>query len=215
MGMTMSPVKELAARRAQDAASHGYNGRTGNGAELLRECAKAVRIGARKAEHRYGIPAVSADERAEYASELVARLIGEHGGRIPEPGTVAAGYLARRAQGLIMNDRERYDRVELIDGDSPGRDGGAAEPCGDDRLTGPLAVTAEVDALAADLGLSETAKRALAAILIPATREEWAHLYGYASGKAFHVTAWRGRAELYAIGEDGIREALARIESEV
>ena len=45
---TIHSVKDYAAIAAQDAASHGYNGREGKAAQLLKECARAVRIAARK-----------------------------------------------------------------------------------------------------------------------------------------------------------------------
>jgi len=206
-------VKDNAAREAEDAASHGYQGRDGRGAELLKACARAVRIAAGQVERAHAVPAVSADERAEYTADLVARIVGEHGGAIPNAADLAASYLVKRAGGIILNDHQRRT-VGFVDTHEPGRDGGAAEAGRDDRLTGPLELTADVLAIAERLELSETATRALAAAMIPATREEWAEFYGYGSGKAFHVIAWRGRAELVAIGEDSIRGALAEIEGE-
>jgi hypothetical protein len=214
-GESMSIVKDNAAQEAEDAARHGYNGRDGDGAKLLKLCAKAVRIAAANVQRGYGIPAVSADERAEYASDLVARMLGENGGRIPAPGSLSDAYLVQRAAGIILNDRER--RTIGMGGGNLAEDAravGAAEAGADHRLTGPLALTDEVERLAAELELSETGKRALAACMIPATRQEWADFFGYSSGKAFHVVAWRGRAELVAVGEGAIRDALAKIEAE-
>lgn len=211
----MDIVKDNAAQEAADAARHGYNGRDGDGAKLLKLCAKAVRIAAGNVRRGYGIPAVSADERAEYASDLVARVLGEHGGMIPDPASISTAYLTQRAAGIILNDRERRT-VKLGGADmSPELSRGisTSEAGADSRLTGPLELTEEVEQLAAELSLSETGKRALAACLIPATREEWAAFFGYSSGKAFHVTAWRGRAELVAVGEDAIRDAMRRVEN--
>lgn len=206
-------VRDNAAREAEDAASHGYSGREGKGAKLLKQCAKAVRIASGNVQRGYGVPAVSADERAEYTADLVARIVGENGGRIPEPGAVALSYLTQRAVGLILNDRHRR-AVALYDGSEPGRDGGAGEAGADSRLTGPLSIPPVVERLGALLGLSETARRALAVGMVPATRKEWAEFWGYSSPKAVHVIAHRGRAEIVALGEDAIREALRTVEAE-
>jgi len=199
-------VKDYAATAAQDAASHGYNGREGKAAQLLKECARAVRIAARKVESLYSVPAVSANERADYGSELAALLIGDNGGHVPARETIARGYLVKRAQGLILNDRGRRG----LDLEEPA----SAEAGADPRLTGPLSVPEHVSAFAASLDVSETARRALIAEMVPATRREWADFYGYASPKAWHVTANRGRAELYSIGEDALRNALADAEED-
>src|SRR4051794_1150040 len=171
--MSTTLVKDNAAREAEDAASHGYNGREGRGADLLRACASAVRIAAGQVERAHAVPMVSADERAEYTSDLVARIVGEHRGEIPDSANLAASYLVKRAAGIILNDHQRRT-VGLAETHAPGRDGGAAEAGRDERLSGPLELTADVLAIAAELELSETATRALAAAMIPATREEWA-----------------------------------------
>lgn len=204
-------VKDNAALEAQDAASHGYNGRDGDGAHLLRLCAGAVRIAAQKVQSIHAVPAVSADERAEYTSDLVARIVGEHAGRIPAADELAPSYLVKRAAGIILNDHAR--RTVAYDGHAAGRDGGAPESGADTRLTGRLMLTPEVLAIAAELDLSETATRALAAAMIPATRKEWADFWGYKTPKAFHVTVNRGRRELVAIGEANIREALRNVQA--
>jgi hypothetical protein len=202
---TMSnPVRDHAARCAADHGSHGYHGEH-VGAELLRLCASAVRIGARRVEHAYSLPMVSADERAEYTNELAARLIAEHGG-IPAAEDVGAGYLSKRAAGLILNDRSRRD----LDLDQPS----AAEAGSDPRLDGPLSIPAAVGQVAERLGLGETATKALAAAMVPATRAEWARHYGYRSADVWRQMAKRGRAQLVAIGEDAIRDALAQVEAE-
>lgn len=198
-----NPVRDLAARVAADNGSHGHE-QTAGGA-LLRMCAKAVRIGAQRVQHAYSLPAVSADERAEYTNELAARLIAEHGG-IPDAENVGAGYLAKRAAGLILNDKSRRD----LDLDAPG----LAEAGSDPRLTGNLSIPADVDAVAELLGLGETARKALAAAMVPATRQEWADFHGYASPDAWRQMARRGRAQLVSIGQDAIRAALAQVEKE-
>lgn len=198
-------VKDNAARSAQDAGTHGYHGRHA-ASDLLRLCARAVRAGARRVESTYSVAAVSADERAEYVNELAARLVAENGGELPDTETVAYGYLIRRAQGLIMNDRARY----ALDVDGPG----AGEAGADTRLDGPLSIPADVEAVADVLGLGETAKRALCAAMVPATRAEWADFYGYSSPDSWRIMARRGRAELVAIGPDAIRQALAKVESD-
>lgn len=205
-GDMITAVRQEAALEAQDAASHGYNGRDGDGAQLLKLCAGAVRIAAQKVRSIHAVPEVSADERAEYTSDLVARIIGEHGGRVPANDELTPGYLVKRAAGIILNDHAR--RTVAYDGHAAGRDGGAPESGADDRLTGTLTLTPEVLKLAEELELSETATRALAAAMIPATRKEWAAFWGYKTPKAFHVTVNRGRRELVAIGEANIRAAL-------
>lgn len=207
-------VKDDAKLRAEDAASHGYAGRTGKGAALLKMTAEAVRIAGRNVQRGYGCPYVGADERAEYTADLVARIVGEHGGRVPEPGALCLTYLAQRAAGIILNDRER--RAEAFDGSEPEpcRDGGEAEAGADSRLTGPLSIPPVVERLGELLDLSETGRRALAVSMIPATRREWAQLWGYKSPKAVHVIANRGRREIVAKGESAVRDALAQIEAE-
>ena len=202
--MDTMTVKDSAARKAQDAASHGYNGREGSGAALLKICAKAVRIASRSVERVYSVPTIAADERADYTSELVCRIVGEHHGHLPMAEHLSTGYLVRRAQGIILNDRERQG-LDLTQPSS-------AEAGADPRLDGPLTVPVEVEALADKLPLTQTGRRALVAAMVPATRAEWADYYGYATPNAWHVTANRGRAELYAIGESTIREALAELE---
>jgi hypothetical protein len=206
-------VKQNAAQEAEDAASHGYNGREGKGAQLLKLCAKAVRIAAGGIQRGYSVPEVSADERAEYTSDLVARIVGEHGGHIPAAADLCMSYLIERAGGLILNDRHRR-AVGFEDTHEQGRDGGAAEAGRDDRLSGPLELTPEVEAVAVELGLSATGTKALAFFMLPGTRAEFAELFGYATPKAFHVVAWRGRRELVAIGEDAIRDALAKVSTD-
>lgn len=198
-----NPVRDNAARVAADHGSHGHG--NGRAAELLNICARAVRIGARRVEHAYSLPMVSADERAEYASELAARLIAEHGG-LPAAESVGAGYLAKRAAGLILNDRTRRD----LDLEQPA----GAEAGRDDRLDGPLSIPADVAAVAELLGLGETATKALAAAMVPATRAEWASFHGYSSADSWRIMARRGRAELVAIGPDAIRQALAQVEAD-
>lgn len=209
----MDAVKDNAAREAEDVARLGYRGRNGRGAQLLKLCADAVRIAAADVERSFNVPAVSADERAEFASDLAARILGNHGGELPDPDTLQLHYLAKRAKGRILEDRHRQGRVSWEVGE--GMEPAAAEPdhLADAYLDGPLEVPGEVLELAAELGLSQSGTRALAACMIPATREEWAELFGYGSRKAVHVTVWRGRAELVACGEQAIREALARIEA--
>lgn len=206
MATALDEVKDLAARRAEDAARHGYNGREGKGAHLLKECARAVRIAAGRIHALHNVPAVSADERAEYASELAARLVGESGGKLPEPDTLSPAYLQRRAQGIIMNDRARYglDLTQPSEGEA-----GA-----DDRLDGPLSIPAEIEAACERLKISETGKRALVALLVPATRAEWAAHWGYGSADSFWTIAKRGRAELRSIGPDAICEAIVAAEQE-
>jgi hypothetical protein len=207
-------VRDDAKERAEDAASHGYNGREGNGADLLKMTAEAVRIAGRNVQRGYGVPYVTADERAEYTADLVARIVGEHGGRVPAPGELNLSYLSQRAAGIILNDRER--RAEAFDGAEPDdcRDGGAGEACADKRLTGPLSVPPVVERLGDLLNLSQTGRRALAVGMVPATRREWARLWGYDSPKAVHVIAHRGRREIIAKGESAVRAALAQIEDE-
>lgn len=204
--MSTATLKDHAARAAEDAATHGYNGRNGDGASLLKECARAVRIAARNLEHRHNVPAIGADERGDYTSELAARLVGDNGGTIPAADRLARVYLIKRAEGLILNDRERY-----------GRD--LSEPTlgdwnSDPRLDGPLSVPEHVQAAANSLNITETARRALIAAVVPATREEWADFYGYGSAESWHTVAKRGRRELYAIGEGPLRQALAQAERE-
>lgn len=198
-------IKDQAARAAEDAASHGYNGRIGDGATLLRECARAVRIASRNVERRHNVPNVSADERADYTSELVARLIGEAGGQIPT-GELARGYLIKRAEGIILNDRERYglDLTQPTTG----------EACADNRLTGPLSIPADVQAAADALPVTLSAKRSLIAAVVPATRQEWAEFFGYKDAESWHTIAQRGRRELYALGDGALRQALADAERE-
>lgn len=203
---TFTAAGDDSAERAQDAALHGYNGRDGNGAHLLRECAAAVRIAGHKVQATYSVPAVSAAERGDYTSELACRILGENGGRVPSSEKIARGYLIRRASGLILNDRSRRG----IDMTDPAPEADRADP----RLTGPLAVPAAVDAVARRLNLSQTGQRALAAAMVPATRAEWADYYGYADAKSWHVVAARGRAELYSIGEGAIKAALEGVEIE-
>jgi hypothetical protein len=204
--MTVATVKDQAARAAEDAASHGYNGRDGAGAHLLRECARAVRIAARNVEHRHNVPTVSADERADYTSELVARLVGDNGGEVPAADEHARSYLIRRAEGIILNDRERYglDLTQPTQG----------EAMGDPRLDGPLSVPEHVQAAADALPVTETARRSMIAAVVPATRQEWADFFGYGSAESWHTVAKRGRSELYAIGEGPLRAAIAAAERE-
>lgn len=202
--MSNALIRDMAAQEAADHGSHGYHGDHA-GAELLKLCAKAVRIGARRVEREFSLPAISADEREEYTNELAARLIGEHGG-LPDIESIGAGYLAKRASGLVLNDKSR----RAIDTGEPG----AAEPGADTRLDGPLSIPADVEAVAELLGLGETATKALAAAMVPATRSEWAAHFGYASADSWRVMARRGRAELVSIGPDAIRAALARVEAE-
>lgn len=202
----MDTVKDLAAVEAQDAASHGYNGRDGAGAELLKLTARAVRIAARQVERGYGVPIISADERAEYAGDLAAWLIGRNGGKLPAPGSVALAYVVRRAAGLILNDRARHG----LDLTQPSQADAGADP----RLDGPLTIPAEIESAADYLELSETGRRAFIAAIVPATRQEWAELYGYANPDTWHRTAKRGRVELRTIGEDALRQALQRAEAE-
>jgi hypothetical protein len=178
----------------------------GKAAYLLSESARAVRIAASKLHGLYGVPSISAEEQADYASELATRLLGDNGGRVPEKEQHSRGYMVRRAQGLIMNDRERRG-VDLTE---PSTGEAGADP----RLTGPVSVPADVEAVADRLPVSETAKRALIAAMVPATRSEWAAYYGYATPKSWHITANRGRAELYSIGEGPIRAALAEVMGE-
>lgn len=175
-------------------------------AHLMSESARAVRIAASKLRGVYGVPSISAEEQADYASELAVRLLGEDAGRVPDKGQHARGYLVRRAQGLIMNDRERRG----VDLTAPASGEAGADP----RLTGPVSVPADVEAVADALPLTETGKRALIAAMVPASRKEWAQYYGYATPQSWHVTANRGRAELYAIGEGPIRAALAEVMGE-
>lgn len=214
-------IETEGAQLKEDAIRHGYNGRDGDAAVLLKNCARAVRIAAEQMRRNFGVPAVSADERAEYCSDLVARILGEHGGRIPKQDEVATAYLIQRAKGIIMNDMHRrsisFDGagdVSIADRLEPTRSAGADQAGRDERLTGPLTITADVEAIADRLELSGSARKALAQAMIPGTRKEWAEHFGYASGKVFHVIAHRGRAELVAIGEESIREALAAIEAE-
>lgn len=204
--MAIATVEDQAARAAEDAASHGYNGREGRGADLLRECARAVRIAARNVEHRHNIPTVSADERADYASDLVARLLGENGGAIPDADDLARSYLIRRAEGIILNDRQRYG----LDLTEPT----AGEAGADPRLDGPLSIPPHVQAAADMLPLTETGKRSMIAAVVPATRQEWAEFFGYASWDSWRTVNKRGRRELYAIGEGPLRQALAQAERE-
>jgi hypothetical protein len=201
-----SAVKDDAAQAAQDAASHGYNGRDGAGANLLRECARAVRIGARNVERTYSVPMLGADERAEYASELAAWLIGQNGGTVPGADDLTTSYIVRRAVGLILNDRQRrgFDLTQPAE----------HETGADARLDGLLSVPAEIAAAASALAATETGRRAFIAALVPASREEWADFYGYASPSVWHRTAKRGRAELRSIGEDALCQALRRAETD-
>ena len=205
IAMKVRSVKDVAAERAQDAASHGYNGRTGKGAELLQVCAHAVRIASRSVEREYHVPALSADERAEYAAELAARLIGENDGRLPG-SELKRSYLVKRAQGLILNDRARrgVDMTQPSD----------REATADARLDGPLSVPDHVAAACDRLQLTETGRRALIAAVVPATRREWADFYGYGSPESFKTVAKRGRAELRSIGQDAIRRAIRDAERE-
>lgn len=198
-------VKDLAARRAEDAARHGYNGRTGPAAQLLKECARAVRIAAASVASQYNVPEVSADERAEYASELAARMLGENDGRVPTVGREDRGYLVTRARGLIMNDKARRG-LDMS--------GGAGEVGADSRLDGPLSIPVEIDAACRRLNLSRAAHRAFVAAVVPATRGEWADFYGYSGPESFKTIAKRGRAELRMIGQDAIRQALRDAEAE-
>jgi hypothetical protein len=204
--MTVTAIEGQASRAAEDAARHGYKGREGSGANLLRECARAVRIAARNLEHRHNIPTVSADERADYASDLVARLLGENGGKVPDAADLARSYLIRRAEGIILNDRERYG----LDLTEPT----AGEAGADPRLDGPLTIPPHVRAAADSLPLTETGKRSMIAAVVPATRREWAEFFGYASRDSWHMVNKRGRRELYAIGEGPLRQALAQAERE-
>lgn len=204
--MQTASVKDYAARVAEDAATHGYESRDGNGAKLLKEAARAVRVAARNLEHQYGIPGIGADERGDYASELVARLVGEAGGYLPDVASLARVYLIRRAEGIILNDRKRYG----LDMNEPG----AGEPKGDPRLDGPLTIPEHIQAAADALPVSETARRALIAAVVPATRQEWADFYGYSTPDSWRNVAKRGRRELYAIGEGPLRAALAQAERE-
>ena len=205
-------VKHNAGQEAEDAASHGYHGRDGKGAQLLKACAKAVRIAAGNVQRGYGVPEVSADERAEYVADLVARIVGEHRGEIPDAADLCTSYLVERARGLILNDRSRRTVAFSEYHEDAAPDGGAAEAGRDDRLSGPLELTPEVEAVAAELGLSATGTKALAFFMLPGTRAEFAALFGYSTPKAFHVVAWRGRRELVAVGEDAIRAALAKVQ---
>lgn len=202
--MTTTAVKDYAARAAEDAATHGYHGRDGKGAALLREAARAVRIAARNLEHRHNIPAIGADERGDYASELVAQLIGKAGGSIPAVADLVKVYLIRRAEGIILSDRERYGLDLTVPSEG--------EAKGDPRLDGPLSIPDHVQAAADALPISETARRALIAAVVPATRSEWADFYGYSTADSWRNVAKRGRRELYAIGEGPLRAALAQAE---
>lgn len=212
--MEATLVKDIAAERAADAATHGYNGREGGGAALLQECARAVRIAARKLHGRHGIPKVGAAERGDYTSELVARLLGENDGYVPEAETLARGYLVKRAEGLIMNDRHRRNLHTLTDDVTRSRIGGEPEPDRrDPRLTGPLSVPADVEAVAASLPLTETGKRSLVAAMVPATRDEWAEYFGYKSADAWRTTVKRGRRELRAVDPAELCRALAEVDA--
>lgn len=173
-------VRDNAAQEAEDAASHGYHGREGAGAQLLKLCAKAVRIAAAEVQRKYAVPAVSADERAEYTGDLVARLVGENGGSIPTAADLCTAYLVERARGLILNDRHRRATGLRVfeETPGPGLTGGEAEAGKDDRLTGALEITPEVEAVAAELGLSATGTKALAFFMLPGTRAEFAELFG-------------------------------------
>lgn len=202
--MKTASVKDDAATVAQDAASHGYNGRNGKAAQLLKECARAVRIAASKLA-TYGVPVLGADERAEYAADLAARLIGDNGGYVPTEHVLS--YMVKRAQGIIMNDRGRRG----VDLSEPAESEAGKDP----RLTGPLSIPADVEAIADALPLTETGRRALFAAMVPATRKEWAEFYGYANAQSWHVTANRGRAELFSIGEGPLRAAIAKIVGDV
>ncbi|HXK18133.1 MAG TPA: hypothetical protein VNG33_10045 [Polyangiaceae bacterium] len=204
--MPTASVNDYAARVAEDAATHGYNGRDGKGAVLLKEAARAVRIAARNLEHRHNIPSIGADERGDYTSELVARLVGDAGGYLPDAASFARVYLIRRAEGIILNDRQRYglDITEPAEGEAKG----------DPRLDGPLTIPEHIQAAADALPITETARRALIAAVVPATRQEWADFYGYSTPDSWRNVAKRGRRELYAIGEGPLRAALAQAERE-
>lgn len=200
--MSTTLLKDHRARVAEDAERHGYNGRDGDGAVMLKECARAVRIAARNLEHRHNVPSISADERADYAAELAARLVGENSGQIPTGDKLARKYLIKRVQGIILNDRQRYglDITDPADDESTYK----ADP----RLDGPLSVPDHVQRAAESLPISEAARRALIAAVVPATRQEWADFFGYSSAESWHTMAKRGRRELYAIGEGPLRAAL-------
>jgi hypothetical protein len=204
--METATVKDYAARVAEDAATHGYGEHDGKAASLLKESARAVRIAARNLEHRHNIPSIGADERGDYTSELVARLVGDASGEVPDAADLAKVYLIRRAEGIILNDRQRYklDLTEPAEGEAQG----------DPRLDGPLSIPEHVRAAANALPISETARRALIAAVVPATRAEWADLYGYANPESWRKLAERGRRELYAIGEGPLRAAIAEAERE-
>jgi hypothetical protein len=212
--MEATLVKDVAAERAADAATHGYNSHDGGGAALLRECARSVRIAARKLHGCHGIPKVGPAERADYTSELVARLLGEHDGYVPDASTLARGYLVRRAEGLILNDRHRRNLNALSDDVEPSRVGGEPEPDRrDPRLTGPLSVPADIEAVAERLPITETGKRALVAAMVPATRDEWAEYFGYASADAWRTIAKRGRRELRTVDPAEISRAQAEVDA--
>jgi hypothetical protein len=208
--MITDHVKDMAARRSEDAASHGYNGRNGKGADLLRSVAQAVRIASRRVEGLYGVPTITAAERAEYTSELVGRLLGENGGKIPDAKKLGKGYLAKRAQGIILNDRDRRN-VAYSEGDHA--EPSIGEAGADSRLDGPIMVPAELEAAARRLHLSMAGQRALIAAVVPATREEWAEHYGYSNADSWKTIAKRGRAELREIGQHTLRKALRAAEA--
>jgi hypothetical protein len=208
--MKTDHIKDLAARRSEDAASHGYSGRNGKGAELLKTVAQAVRVAARRVESLYSVPGISAAERADYTSDLVGRLLGENGGEIPDASTLGKGYLAKRAQGIILNDRDRRN-VAYSEGEHA--EPAVGEAGRDVRLDGPLTIPSELEAAARRLHLSTAGQRALIAAVVPATREEWAEHYGYSSADSWKTIAKRGRAELREIGQHTLRRALRAAEA--
>lgn len=199
----MLTAKENAALDAQDNARLGYRGGDGAGARLLRACAEAVRLAAHNVRASYGVPTVSADERAEYASELAALILGDNGGRLPDLPPAKA-YLVKRARGLIIDDYERRG----FDLNDPGP---TPRNRADDKLTGPLSIPAEVAEIAARLPVSESGRRAFVATLVPATRAEWAAFYGYGSADSWREIARRGRIELRSLGESYLRGILAAL----
>lgn len=182
-----------------------------DGAELLRLTAEAVRLAAGRLHGRHGIPELSPDERADYRSALVAKLLEDAGrGRMPERAKLTRAYLVKRVEGLVLNDPDRQHTDAALDGADPEAIAAAAESRARDRHDrhDPMLnrgvdgswpeVTAACAALAEE-GEALTQKAARTAAYLVAggsVRADWSEVWATSEGYAATRLVPEGAAQL-------------------
>jgi 2-hydroxychromene-2-carboxylate isomerase len=101
--------------------------------ELLAMVGEACRLAGDRLASRRNIPTLSHDERQDLRSELVARLLTDHGGEMPRRDRLSRSYLVKRAEGIVMDDPERANIDAASEGIDPEAIAAAAEGKARDR----------------------------------------------------------------------------------